>query len=167
MINPFTLMNDKFIAAFRQRGKRYLVLQNFTLENNLFKQPGKSYVLVSHYDDPGLALLHYKEVMREDMAMLIDLEIEQQRQQFESMLLPESGYIVYSVLNSNPAATKLALDKLKYKIQDYIATHTQWRISRHHEMIPALETTFGELFVVLKYSGQTIKVPLKEFESVV
>ncbi len=165
MINPFTLMNLKFISAFRERGKRYLVLQNFTRENNLFKQQDKKYLLVSHYSDRGLALLHYKEVINDEMAAMIDLEVDNERDRFEQMLFDGSGYIVYSILNSNPTATRLALDKLKYKIQEFIAKNTQWRISRQTEMVPDLETTFGELFVVLKYSGQTIRVPLKTFEN--
>ncbi len=167
MINPFSLMDEKFIPAFRQRGKRYLVLQTFNRENNLFKEEKKSYVLVSHYDDPGHALLHFKEVKDEEMARMIDLENETERKDFEGMLNINSAYKVYSILDSNPKATKLAMDKqLKYKIQDYIADKTNWRIGRHHEMTPELEITFGELFVVLKYSGQKIRVPLKELETV-
>lgn len=166
MINPFSLMHSGYIDAFRMRGKRYLILQQFTRENNLFKEEGKTYLLVSHYDDLGLALLHYKEVKDEPVARMIDLEKENERIEFESMLSVNSEYIVYSILDSNPKATKMAIDKqLKYKIQDYVAKETKWRISRHHEFVPDLEVTFGELFVILKYSGRNIRVPLKDLEN--
>lgn len=160
-------MHHGFINAFRKRGKRYLVLQNFTREDTLFKEEGKKYVLASHYDDKGLALLHYKKVIQEEEGRMIDLENDDERKEFDDMLNVNLNYKVYSILVSNPDEMKRAIDKqLKYKIQDYIAKHTNWRISRHHKMTPDLETTFGELFVVLKYSGQKIRVPLKDLEKI-
>ena len=47
----------------------------------------------------------------------------------------------------------------------YIDDKPKWRISRDHILRPELETVFGELQVVMKYSGQTIKVPLKVIET--
>ncbi len=167
MINPFTLMHQGFIAAFRQKGKRYLVLQTFSRENNLFKEEGKKYVLVSHYDRSAEAMHHYKVVKDDPVARTIDLENDGERSEFERMLNINSGYKVYSILDSNPEVTKRAIDKqLKYKIQDYIAANTQWRISRHHEFVPVLKTKFGELIVILKYNGHEIEVPLKELEKI-
>ncbi len=166
MINPFTRMNEKFIPAFRQRGKRYLVMQEFKGENNLFKDPAKKYVLVSHYENPAEAMHQYKVVKEEPVSKLIDLDNEDDRKEFESIMNINSGFVVYSILVANPAATKRAVDKqLKYKIQNYIASNTQWHIGKEQSIVPELETTFGELFVILKYSAQKIRVALKELES--
>ncbi len=159
-------MHSGFIDAFRKRGKRYLVLQKFTRENNLFKEAGKDYVLLSHYDVLAGAMHHYKVVKNEGLAKMIDLENGSERREFGEMLNVNSKYIVYSILDSNPTATKKAIDKqLKYKIQNYITTKTQWRISREQELVPVLKTRFGELIVILKYSGREIEVPLKELEN--
>ncbi|MDQ6890686.1 MAG: hypothetical protein M3Z56_10475 [Bacteroidota bacterium] len=164
MINPFTPMNIKFIPAFRSKGKRYLVLQNFTLEDHLFKKD-KKYVLVSHYDDKGKAQEHYTRVQQQEVAKIIDLENDAERQALESMLNINSEYVLYSVLVTNPAAVERALDTLKYKIKKYIDDKPKWHISREHTLRPELETVFGELQVVMKYSGHTIKVPLKVIET--
>ena len=164
MINPFTPMNSKFIPAFRSKGKRYLVFQNFTLEDHLFKKD-KNYVLVSHYDDKGKALEHYTRVQQQEIAKIIDLENDADTLTLESMLNINSEYVLYSILVTNPAAVERALDNLKYKIKKYIDDKPKWRISREHTLRPALETVFGELQVVMKYSGQTIKVPLKVIET--
>lgn len=160
-------MHPGFIAAFRQKGKRYLVLQEFGRENNLFKEQDKKYVLVSHYERSAEAMHHYKVVKNDPLARIIDLENDSERSEFEKMLHVDSAYKVYSILDANPEATKRAIDKqLKYKIQDYIAANTQWRISRHDEFLPVLKTKFGELIVILKYHGREIEVPLKELEKI-
>ncbi len=164
MINPFTLMHNKFIPAFRAKGKRYLVLQNFTLEDHLFKKD-KKYVLVSHYDDKGKALEHYCRVQNQEVAKFTDLEDGIEREKLEGMLNINSEYMLYSILVTNPETVKRALDNLKYKIMKYIDDQPKWRISRQHTLIPELETVFGELQVVMKYAGQTIKVPLKVIET--
>lgn len=164
MINPFTPMHNKFIQAFRDKGFRYLVLQDLTLEDHLFKKD-KKYVLVSHYSDRGKALEHYSRVRNQELAEGIDLEDEKGREKLEQMLNVNSEYVLYSVLVTNPETVKRALDNLKYKIMKYIDDKPKWRISRNHTLVPELETVFGELQVVMKYAGQTIKVPLKVLET--
>lgn len=167
MINPFSRMNEKFIAAFRKRGKRYLVIQEFKRENNLFKDLNKNYVLVSHYNNPAEAIHHYKVIKDQPLSKMIDLENEIERKELEGMLNINSSWIVYSILDADPAATKSTIDKqLKYNIRNYIAANTQWLIGREQEVVTELETTFGELFVNLKYSGRKIRVALKELEKI-
>ena len=109
MINPFTPMNSKFIQAFRAKGKRYLVLQNFTLEDHLFKKD-KKYVLVSHYDDDKKAREHLRQVQQQEVAQIIDLEDEAGREKLESMLNINSEYVLYSVLVTNPAAVEMSIE---------------------------------------------------------
>lgn len=157
-------MNSKFLPAFRAKGKRYLVLQNFTLEDHLFKKD-KKYVLVSHYADKGKALEHYSRVEAQEVAQVIDLENEEEREKLESMLNINSEFVLYSVLATNPEAVKRTLDNLKYKIMKYIDDKPKWRIGAQHTLTPELEMIFGELQVVMKYSGQAIKVPLKVIET--
>lgn len=143
-----------------------MVLQKFIRKNNLFKEAGKDYVLASFYDAHAAAMHHYKVVKNDGLAKMIDLENENERREFGEMLNMNSKYKIYSILDSDPTATKKAIDKqLKYKIQNYIADKTQWRISREQELIPVLKTRFGELIVILKYSGREIEVPLKELEN--
>ncbi|MEP6949112.1 MAG: hypothetical protein ABI863_07565 [Ginsengibacter sp.] len=166
MFNPFARFEPGFIPGFRNLKKRYLVLQTFKRENNLFKDPAKSYVIVTHYDNPGGAKEHLNAVKEDKFAQLMDLENAIDRNRLLEMLSINSAYIVYSILDANPKTTKNAIDKIfKYKIQKYISNNTQWRIGREQTVVPSLETTFGELFVILKSSGQTIRVKLEELEA--
>jgi hypothetical protein len=58
-----------------------------------------------------------------------------------------------------------AMDKIfTDKIKSYISATTRWRIGGDKTIRPKLEITFGELFVVLNYAGETLRVNLQEME---
>jgi hypothetical protein len=82
------------------------------------------------------------------------------------MLKPDSPYIIYSSLITDPNEVKKSMNKIfKEKIQSYISSNTNWRIGRDQTITPKLEITFGELFVVIKYGSQTIRTRLEELEN--
>ncbi len=140
-------------------------MQSFKRENNLFSE-NKTYLLLSHYEDHGLAKIHYNAISSDKYASIIDLEIDQHREELLSMLNPTTSYTMYSSLTIDPKEIKSATDKIfKYKIQDYISRNTNWRIGRDQTVIPKLEITFGELYVVLKFGNQTIRIRLEEIEN--
>ncbi len=72
MFNPFSKFEEKFIPAFRKLKKRYLISQSFKRENDLFKED-KTYLLLSHYEDHGLAKIHYNAISSDKFASIIDL----------------------------------------------------------------------------------------------
>ena len=165
MFNPFVKFEEKFIAAFRKVKKRYLVSQQFKryeVQNN----KDKTFLMLTHYDDKGLAKIHLNALSADRFACIIDLENDVHRQKLLMMLSPESKYIIYSSLTISPKEVKSLSDKIyKEKVQKFIDTKTNWRISREQTIKPKLEITFGELYVALKYGAQTIRIRLEELET--
>jgi len=168
MFNPFLRFQENFIPAFRSQKKRYLICQTFDRENTLFREMNKTYLLLSHYGDPGLARLHYNAISFDRHRNAFDLEKEDERQEVINMLKPDSPYIVYSSLTIDNNEVKKATDKIfSDKIQKYIRQKTNWRIGGDQTIIPKLEITFGELFVVLKYGAtQPKRIRLEELENI-
>lgn len=163
MFNPFSTFREKFIPTFRKVKKRFLVSQTFTRD----KQDGKTCLIFTHYDDKGLAQIHFNAVSFDKFASIIDLENEAHREKLLTILGPQSSYIIYSSLTIDPKEVKKTVDSLfKEKVHRFINKNTDWRISRDHTVKPKLEITFGELYVVLKYGSQTIRVKLEEIENV-
>lgn len=163
MFNPFSRFEEKFIAAFRKVKKRYLVSQTFTR----YRQEDKTCLMLSHYDDKGLAKIHFNALSTDKYAAIIDLENDKHREKLLTMLAPQSGYIIYSSLTIDPKEVKTIFDKnFKEKTQKFIANNTNWRIGREQTIKPKLEFIFGELYVVLKYRTQTMRIKLEELESI-
>lgn len=165
MVNPFAKFELRFIPALRKIQKRYLVSQTFRRDKHLFRDPAKRYLLLTHYNDPGLAKIHLKAVQDDPLAAMIDLEKDRHRQKLESMLEGNGRYMIYSSLVKDRKSIRQVLDRsLKIKIQEYLGRHTDWRISREQTIRPVLEITFGELFVSIKYGSRTLRVKLDEIE---
>ncbi len=164
MFNPFVKFEGKFIAAFRKVKKRYLVSQTFTRVDNTVNQD-KTYLMLTHYDDKGLATIHFNALSTDKSSSVIDLENDMHREKLITMLTPQSKYVIYSSLTIDPKEVKRLSDKIyKEKVQKFIEKKTNWRISREQTIKPKLEITFGELYVALKYGTQTIRIRLKELE---
>ncbi|HUS02252.1 MAG TPA: hypothetical protein VMY77_11025 [Chitinophagaceae bacterium] len=163
MFNPFSKFQEKFIPTFRKAKKRYLVSQTFTREP---LQEGKTFLILTQYDDKESARVHLNAISFDKFASIIDLEKEVHREKLLDMLSPQSKYVIYSSLTIDQKEVKKTVDGLfKEKVQRFINKNTNWRISRDHTVKPKLEITFGELYVVLKYGTQTIRVKLEEIEN--
>lgn len=163
MFNPFAPFQEKFIAAFRKVKKRYLVSQTFKRDTSNHGE--KPSILLTQYDDKGYAQIHYNAILADKYAAIIDLEKEEHRNKLLSMIKPDSLYNVYSSLIPDPKEVKKTTDKIfAEKLQKYINRNTNWRIGRDQKLIAKMETTFGELCVVIKYGAQTIRIKLEELE---
>jgi hypothetical protein len=166
MFNPFVKFEEKFIPAFRNVKKRYLVSQTFTRVDNAVNQ-NKTYLMLTHYDDKGLATIHFNALSTDKFSSIIDLENDIHREKLIAMLTPQSKYIIYSSLTIDPKEVKSLSDKIyKEKVQKFIEKKTNWRISREQTIKLKLEITFGELYVALKYGTQTIRIRLEELETI-
>jgi len=54
----------------------------------------------------------------------------------------------------------------KDQLRAYIKKHTTWRIGGSETIKPSIAVIFGELFITLKYAGQTLKVKFSDIEKV-
>lgn len=165
MFNPFVKFEEKFITAFRKVKKRYLVTQKFKRYEEQ-ENENKTFLMLTHYEDKGLAKIHFNALSADKFAAIIDLENDVHREKLITMLAADSKYIIYSSLTISPKEVKNLSDKIyKEKIQKFIEKKTNWRISREQTIKPKLEITFGELYVALKYGAQTIRIRLEELET--
>ena len=120
---------------------------------------------MTHYDDQGLATVHFKAVEEDKYASVIDLEKEVHRKQLEKILVHDSPYLVFSALIKNrEEAEKKANGIYKEKYWKFIKQHSQSGINPNKSLRPSIQLIFGELFVVLKYGAETLRTKLSEIE---
>jgi len=174
MYNPFVRFMPQFIDGFKAKKKRYFVAQTFKRGIDIFSDDSKDPILLTHYDDLGLAKGHLSAISKTDengvpkdkYACILDVENAIHYDKLRNMLKPDSKYMVFSSLTVPPEQVKNTLDKLfKEKMEVFIRTKTTWRIGRDQTIYPTLETTFGELFITLKYGKESVRMRLEELEN--
>lgn len=165
MLQPFEVFKPGYIARLLELKKRWLVSQSYPRGINPLQQIPKKPILLSDYDDPGLAKVHLNAVKNDRYAALIDLEKTMHKQKLASMLAPESGYTIYwSVVKSAREIETRINTRWKEKMRRYIDTKTDWRIDRNTVVRPAIEVIFGELFIVFTHGSQRLRIKFEEIE---
>jgi hypothetical protein len=163
--NPFEKISASLISSFRKKGKRWLVSQTMQVTVDEPMAEEKIFLLLTHYEDQGVATAHLKAVLDDKYASLIDLEKEIHRKQLDKILMHDSKYVVYSSLIRNrEKAEKLASELYKEKYMRYIKQHSQSGYSPNKSLRPFIQLIFGELYVVLKYGAETLRTRLSEIE---
>ena len=162
---PFEKLTHSLISSFRKKGKRWLVSQTLKLNINDPMLLSKTLILVTHYEDKGLATVHHKAVLEDKYASVIDLERATHRKQIDNILSQDSKYILFSALIRNrESVEKQATEMYKEKYWRFIQQHSQSGVSPTKSLRPSLQLIFGELFVVLKYGSETLRTKLSEIE---
>ena len=164
MFNPYVKFDIKMISGLRDMNRRYLVSQLNTHAGNVFGDDAKDPILLTDYDDYGLAKIHFNALTDKYRAIL-DLEKEAHRKKIAEMLEPDSKYRLYAAFVDDLKRVEKRLnDRYSKSIRNYIAQHTTWRIGADKTLIPKMQLIFGELFVILKYSGQEIRFKLADLD---
>ena len=162
---PFEKLTHSLISSFRKKGKRWLVSQTLQLNISDPELLSKTLLLMTHYEDKGLALVHHKAVVEDKYASVIDLERDIHRRQLDNILSHDSRYLVFSALIRNrEIVEKKATEMYKEKYWRFIQQHSQSGISPTKSLRPSLQLIFGELFVVLKYGAETLRTKLADIE---
>jgi hypothetical protein len=165
MLQPF----EKFIATYIERlislKKFYLVSQTYSRAKDHFADETKSNILLTDYDDLGLAKIHLNAVKHDKYASIIDLKNEKHKEKIKSMLQPGSAYELYwSVVKDVKQMQERLNNRYTENMRRYITKATNWRISADENITPKFEVTFGELFITLKRRSQTLRVKFEEIE---
>lgn len=163
--NPFEPMTPSLMNALRSKGKRWLVSQtlNLTLEGAM--QNIVTPLLLSHYEDQGLATVHLKAVQHDKYAAIIDLERQVHRDQLLKVLDKNSKYLVFSsLIRSKERAEKAVSDLYKEKYWKFIQQHARSGTNANKNLRPSIQLIFGEVFIVLKYGSETLRTKLEEIE---
>ena len=165
MLQPFERFKASYIENLLNLNKPFLVTQTYHRAGYQPDESSKIALLLSDYDDLGLAKIHYKAVINDGYAAIIDLSKPAHKKKLTDMLQPDSVYKLYwAVVKSKIQLEQQVNKKYKDKMREYITTNTNWRIDRDATMRPSVQLIFGELFIVLKHAKQVIRVKFEELE---
>jgi hypothetical protein len=164
MFQPFELFKIEYINRLIRMDKKYLVSQSYNKAFDHFEET-KTDILITDYDQLGLAQIHYSAVKHDKYASIIDLTNPKHKNKIIEMLQPDSGYRIYWAIVKSMDEIKKRMD-LKYKnnIHRYITKHTTWRIDASDHIRPSLQVIYGELFIILKRGNQTLRVKFDDIE---
>jgi hypothetical protein len=164
MFQPFELFKIEYINRLIRMDKKYLVSQSYNKAFDHFEET-KTDILITDYDQLGLAQIHYSAVKHDKYASIIDLTNPKHKNKIIEMLQPDSGYRIYWAIVKSMDEIKKRMD-LKYKnnIHRYITKHTTWRIDASDHIRASLQVIYGELFIILKRGNQTLRVKFDDIE---
>ena len=164
MFQPFELFQPQFINRLIKMDRKYLVSQTYHRAFDHFEET-KTDILLTDYDQLGLAQIHLSAVKHDKYASIIDLTNPKHKEKILQMFHAESGYRLYWAIVKSVDDVKKRMD-LKYKdnIRRYIMKNTSWRISANEAIRPSLQVIYGELFIILKRGSQTLRVKFEEIE---
>lgn len=166
MLQPFEPFRLVYLERLRHLKKRWLVSQSYARAYNPFDENHTIDILLTDYDARGGANIHVNAVKHDKYAAVLDLENEKHRNKLAQMLENDSNYKLYWAVVKSAAQLKKRID-LKYEenMRRYLAKNTLWRIGGSDTIRPNIEVAFGELFLVLKYAGQVLRVKFEEIEN--
>ena len=165
MLQPFEFFKPHYIDRLLQLKKRWLVSQSYARAVHHVNEGVREPILLSDYDDPGLAKVHLNAIKHDRYAALLDLERLSHKQKLTDMLAPGSKYTLYwSVVRSAKEIETRINTRWKEKMRRYIDTKTNWQIDRNTVVRPAIEVIFGELFIVFTYGSQRLRIKFEEIE---
>jgi hypothetical protein len=164
MLQPFEPFKDIFLKKLVVLKRTYLVSQTYP-RGYKFAGEGKTALLLTDYDDRGLARVHLNAVKDDRYAAVIDLSNVVHAEKLQQMLSDDSGYLLFwAVIKSSKELEDRVEKKYTDAIRRYVQEHTTWRIGRDAAIRSNLQVIFGSLHLVLKYAGQTLRVKFEEVE---
>jgi hypothetical protein len=165
MLQPFEKFNGSYVSRLIDLNKVYLVTQTYSRGGSGLMPDGKVGLLLSDYDDLGLAKIHYKAVINDRFGAIIHLSKPAHRQKLIDMTEPGSAYSVYwAVVKSKIQLEQQVNRKYKDKMREYITKNTNWRLEKDSGIRPSVQLIFGELFIVIKHGKQVVRVKFEELE---
>lgn len=164
MFQPFELFRPEFINRLIKMDRKYLVSQTYHRAFDHFEET-KTDILLTDYDQLGLAQIHLSAVKHDKYASIIDLTNPKHKEKILQMFHPESGYRLYwAIVKSADQTKKRIYSKYKDNIRRYIMKNTNWRVSAGESIGLTLQAIYGELFIILKRGNQTLRVKFEEIE---
>ena len=164
MFQPFELFRPEYINRLIKMDKIYLVSQSYHKAFDHFEDP-KTDILLTDYDQLGLAQIHFSAVKHDKYASIIDLTNPKHKEKILQMFHADSGYrLFWAIVKSADDIKKRMNLKYKDNMRRYIMKHTTWRIDASEAIRPSLQVIYGELFIILKRGSQTLRVKFEDIE---
>lgn len=165
MLQPFEKFKGSYINTLIDLNKVFLVTQTYIRSEIPGRIGEKIPLLISDYDDLGLAKIHYKAIINDKYGAIINLKKPVHREKLIEMTEPGSGYeIFWAVVKSKIQLEQQVNKKYKDRMRDYITKNTTWRLEKDSGIRPSVQLIFGELFIVIKHGKQVVRVKFEELE---
>lgn len=167
MRDPFILLQNDHVRKLVQLKRIYLVSQTY---RSPFTPPEinevKTKLLITDYDDKGLAITHYRAVKTDKYAAVLDLQKPKHIEKIVELIKPSSAFLIFWGVVKNKELFEKQINNLyKDTMRKYIEKNTTWRISRDTTLFPKLEIIYGELFINLKYGRERLRVKFNELKA--
>ena len=165
MIQLFEPFAEKYIERLKQINKNYLVSQTYSGEKDPVFKSKEVVLMLTDYEDAGLATVHKAAVKYNKYAAIIDLRNEQHVKKLKEMLNINSPYLLYWAMIKDREILKKRIS-LRYRdhMHRYINKNTRWHISRDEKIIPKSQLIFGELYIILKRRNEELRIKFADLE---
>lgn len=165
MFQPFEKFNQANVNGLIRLKKFWLVSQTYQRGFDPFEDSDRIPILLSDYEDVGLARIHYNAVKSDKYAAIVQLQRQDHMNKLFEMLSSSSQYdLFWSIVKDAKTTEKVMNSKYASHIRRFILKNSNWNIGAEETIIPKLEVTFGELFIILKRGSQRIRVKFEEIE---
>lgn len=164
MLQPFEIFKETYLDRLITLKKFYLVSQSYPRGINHFAEAHRVDILLTDYDTLGQAQMHLNAVKNDKYAAIIDLQKTEHKKKILDMLLGEKYQLYWSIVKSVDDLQKRLQVGYKDKMRKYIQANTDWRIGGDEIITPQLETTYGELFLNLKWRTKKLRIPFSDIE---
>jgi hypothetical protein len=165
MLQPFEHLTQQYLNKLIELKKRWLVTQSYARGIDPFADEKKIPILFTDYDDIETAKTHWNAVRNDRFASIIDLEKPLHLQKLEEMLRPISQYqLFWAVVKSVDELEQRVNSKYNANMRRYIENNTSWKPSGDDSLTPSIQVIFGEVFIILKYQKEVLKVKFEEIE---
>lgn len=165
MLQPFLPFRFMYIERLLALGKRYLVAQSYPRGTKTMDGSTKTGILLTDYDDAGLAKTHCHAVRQDRFACVIDLENHTHVSKICDLMKPRSKYLLYwSVVASAEEFKKNIMRRYADNVRRYVQGNTEWHIGAAETIRPCVQVIFGELFMILKRGSHELRVKFSDVE---
>lgn len=164
MLQPFEIFKPIYLEKLIGLKKIYLVSQSYTRGFNHFAEAHKIDILVTDYDDLQYAKIHYQAIKNDKYASIIHLDNATHKAKFQEMITGEKYQVYWAIVASREQLQKRLDFKYKDNIRRYIQKQTTWRIDSNSKIVPKFEVTYGEIYLVIRYSSQTLRIKFEDIE---
>ena len=162
-LQPFQPFLDAYIPRLIELNKLFLVSQPYY---RLATSANEIPILLTEYDDIGLAKTHFAVVKDEKYASVINLQNQLHLHKLNDILKQSSQYRVYwAVVLNEQAFAEHVKKNYSQHLRRYLLSHAPWKIAATAKLSTTLQVIFGELFVTIKYKQDQLRVKFSEIEN--
>ena len=164
MFQPFERFKPVYLQRILKLGKKYLVSQSYSRAFDHLQEYPAIAILVTDYDDLNYAQVHCNAIKSDQYAAIIHLGDELHKKKLVEMMEGNRYTLYWAVVSSTKSLQERLNTRFKDHVRRYIQKNTTWRISGESKINPKFEVIFGELFIIIKYGSQVVRVKFEEIE---